>query len=85
MCFNYKKNLFKYQIISLIIIISCLLGIIYIEFYSLSPGSEYITKIINISLSLFSSFTRSFLDTIEKYLIEYDNIYLFKILNLKVL
>ena len=31
-------------------------------------------------MSLFSSFTRSFLDTIEKYLIEYDNIYLFKIL-----
>lgn len=81
LCFlTIKKNLFKYQIVALIIIISCLLGIIFIEFYSLSSGSEYIIKTVKISLSLFSCFTRSFLDTIEKYLIEYDEVNPFKIL-----
>lgn len=75
--FCLRIKIYKHQILSLIIIMICLIGLIFIEFFGLKMTER---KIESVFLSFLSCFARSFLDTTEKYLLEFDYIDPFKIL-----
>ena len=75
--------IFKHQIVTLIIILTCLIIIIGTEIIAYSSNYEvyYILKVL--FLMLIDHIFNSFLDVIEKYLLEYDFLNPFKILMLE--
>ena len=76
-----KIPMYKHQIISLIIITACLLSIIFVEFTCINNLLS--NKLISIGLTSFSCVGRALLDTVEKYLFEYNYMNPFLILLLE--
>jgi len=75
--FTIRTKMYKQNIFSLMIISICLIIIIIIEmFYS----KDRLSNTKNIFLTLFSSFMRANLDTIEKYLFEFNYMNPFKVM-----
>ena len=76
--FTIRIKIYWHNFFSLIIILICLVIIIIIEMND--RRSELIHRIITIGITIFSGLGRAFLDTIEKYLFEFDNMNPFKIM-----
>ena len=76
--FTIRTKMYKHNIFSLIIIFICLIIIIIIEIFYNSKGALLNSK--NILLTLFSGFGRAILDTIEKYLFEFNYMNPFKVM-----
>ena len=75
--FILKLPIFKHQIFSLIIIFICLIIIVVLEyFFTLSELSSCDLK--SLVIIFFIHFCNSLLDSIEKYLLEYNFLNLFK-------
>ena len=76
--YTIRTKMYKHNIFSLIIIFICLIIIIIIEmFYN---HDDMILNLKNILLTLFSCFGRANLDTIEKYLFEFNYMNPFKVM-----
>ena len=76
--YTIRTKMYKHNIFSLIIIFICLIIIIIIEmFYN---HDDMILNLMNILLTLFSCFGRANLDTIEKYLFEFNYMNPFKVM-----
>ena len=76
--YTIRTKIYRHNIFSLVIIFICLIIIIIIEILYSSEG--ILLNSINIILTLFSSFGRAFLDTIEKYLFEFNYMNPFKVI-----
>ena len=76
--YTIRTKIYRHNIFSLVIIFICLIIIIIIEILYSSEG--ILLNSINIILTLFSSFGRAFLDTIEKYLFEFNYMNPFKVM-----
>jgi len=72
--FTIRIKMYKHNIFCLIIIFICLLIIIIIELIDKQLDINFI------SITIFSASARAFLDTIEKYLFEFDNMNPFKVM-----
>jgi len=72
--FTIRIKMYKHNIFCLIIIFICLVIIIIIEIFGKQLDINFI------SITIFSASARAFLDTIEKYLFEFDNINPFKMM-----
>ena len=71
LCYNtIRIKIYKHQFFSLIIIIICVFLIFLAEM--ICVNKDIGVKIISFLLTCFSCFCRAFLDTIEKYLFEFD-------------
>ena len=76
--FTLRIQIYKHHIFSLIIVIFCLLTNLVLEYMKkINTFSEYLIKLLFV---LISSLSRTFLDTIEKYLFEADYIYVFSLI-----
>ena len=76
--YTIRTKIYRHNIFSLVIVFICLIIIIIIEILYSSEG--ILLNSINIILTLFSSFGRAFLDTIEKYLFEFNYMNPFKVI-----
>ena len=76
--YTIRTKIYRHNIFSLVIVFICLIIIIIIEILYSSEG--ILLNSINIILTLFSSFGRAFLDTIEKYLFEFNYMNPFKVM-----
>ena len=76
--FTIRTKMYKQNIFSLMIISICLIIIIIIEMFFNSK--DILSNTENILLTLFSSFMRANLDTIEKYLFEFNYMNPFKVM-----
>ena len=76
--FTIRTKMYKHNVFSLIIIFICLIIIIIFEIFYYSKGTLLNSK--NILLTLFSGFGRAILDTIEKYLFEFNYLNPFKVI-----
>ena len=76
--FTIRTKMYKHNIFSLVIINFCLIIIIFIEIFYNSKGT--LLNSLNILLTLFSGFGRAILDTIEKYLFEFNYMNPFKVI-----
>jgi hypothetical protein len=76
--FTLRNKIYKHHIFALIIISICLI-IVFISGIILEKDDRK-SLIINILITLVSSLCRSFLDTIEKYLFQYDFIDIYKLI-----
>ena len=72
--------IFKHQIITIIIILTCLIIIIGTEILAYSSNHDICYILIVLLLMLIDHIFNSFLDVIEKYLLEYDFLNPFKII-----
>jgi len=72
--FTIRIKMYKHNIFCLIIIFICLLIIIIIELIDKQLDINFI------SITIFSASARAFLDTIEKYLFEFDSMNPFKVM-----
>ena len=72
--FTIRIKMYKHNIFCLIIIFICLVIIIIIELIDKQLDINFI------SITIFSASARAFLDTIEKYLFEFDNMNPFKVM-----
>jgi hypothetical protein len=68
--YTIRIDIYKHQKFSLIIIIISLIIIIIIEI--IDSKNDGIERYISLLLALFSGFGRAFMDTIEKYLLEFN-------------
>jgi drug/metabolite transporter (DMT)-like permease len=75
--FTIRIKIYKHQIFSLIFIIIIILIILVIDIFLNKEKSE-LPKLYG--LGIFSCFSRAFLDTIEKYLFEFDYLNPYKVL-----
>jgi len=78
--FTIRIKIYKRQIISLIFILIIIIIIIVIDF---SMDKEKFSLLEFYGLGIFSCFSRTFLDTIEKYLFEFDYLNPYKVLMLE--
>ena len=78
--FTIRIKIYKHQIISLIFILIIIIIIIVIDF---SMDKEKFSLLEFYGLGIFSCFSRTFLDTIEKYLFEFDYLNPYKVLMLE--
>ena len=76
--YTIRTKIYRHNIFSLVIVFICLIIIIIIDILYSSEG--ILLNSINIILTLFSSFGRAFLDTIEKYLFEFNYMNPFKVM-----
>ena len=79
--FTIRTKIYKHQIISLIIIFSCLCIIACSEIIRINNNDEEIDIIF--CIQFFSCFCRAFLDTIEKYLFEFNYLNPYKVMMLE--
>ena len=68
--YTIRIKIYKHQLFSLITIIMCIFLIFLAEMFCVKR--DIYLKIISFLLTCFSCFCRAFLDTIEKYLFEFD-------------
>ena len=71
-------NIYKHHLFSLIVIFFCLILIFVVEMICVE--NDTIIKLISFGLTCFSCVARTFLDTVEKYLFEYDFMNPFKVM-----
>ena len=74
---SFNIKIFKHQALSLVIIIICLIIVLIIDIFKEEEKNNIIKNIGNV---MYSSFCRVYLDTIEKYLFDYDFIDIFEIM-----
>ena len=79
--YTIKINIYKHNICSMILIFFFSIIIIFTEI--IMPNHSLDSKLKDLGLTLFSGFSRAFLDTIEKHLFEFDYLNPFKILMLE--
>ena len=82
--YTIKINIYKHNIFALIFIFFCSIIIIMTEIIKENPNSLK-NILIDLGLTLFSGFTREFLDTIEKHLFEFDYLNPFKFLMMGII
>ena len=78
--FTIRTKIYKHQIFSLIIIFIIFIFILVIDFFLNEKKFELL---ISYGCGIFSCFSRAFLDTIEKYLFEFDYLNPYKVLMLE--
>ena len=78
--FTIKTNIYKHQMFSLIIIFIIMIIILVFDF---SINKETINLLGSYGYGIFSCLSRAFLDTIEKYLFEFDYLNPYKVLMLE--
>jgi hypothetical protein len=76
--YTIRTKIYRHNIFSLVIVFICLIIIIIIDILYSSEG--ILLNSINIILTLFSGFGRAILDTIEKYLFEFNYLNPFKVI-----
>ena len=79
--YTIKINIYKHNVFAMILILICSTIIIFTEIIIKNNSLEDFLNILkDFGLTLFSGFTRAFLDTIEKHLFEFDYLNPFKVL-----
>ena len=78
--FTIRTKIYKHQLFSLIIIFIIILMILVIDYFFYKKP---ITLLESYGLGIFSCFSKAFLDTIEKYLFEFDYLDPYKVLMLE--
>ena len=78
--FTIRTKIYRHNLFSLIVIFFCLILIISIEIISIKIFEKNYKKLLYIGKTLISGFGRAFLDTIEKYLFEFDYLSPFKVM-----